>query len=77
VDELKETYGKLNFLPASAGLLPRSLFDLEDRGNMFLRNVGLSPNCTASQPKDTALHSHRCENLKSNASKDVFCNVEP
>jgi hypothetical protein len=34
---------------ASADLLLGLLFDLEDGDSMFLRNVRLPPNCTASQ----------------------------
>jgi hypothetical protein len=31
--------------------LPDIIFDLEDGGDMFLRNFGLSADCTASQPR--------------------------
>jgi hypothetical protein len=33
---------------------------------IHLRNVGLSPNYMALNPKDRTLHSHRCEALKTN-----------
>jgi hypothetical protein len=38
------------------------LFDPEDRGDMFLRNVRLSPNNMALQLEDRTLHSNRREN---------------
>jgi hypothetical protein len=37
--------------PASAGYLLGLLFDPEDVGDIFLRNVGLSPNYKALQPR--------------------------
>jgi hypothetical protein len=40
------------------------LFDPEDGGDMFLRNV-------VTNPEDRTVHSHRRENLKSNM-KTVF-----
>jgi hypothetical protein len=38
-------------MPASFGTFPGSFFDPENRGIIFLRNVDISPNYTASQPK--------------------------
>jgi hypothetical protein len=46
--------------PASVGFLHGLLFHPEDRGDMFLRNVGLSPNYN---PEEGTLHSDRRENL--------------
>jgi hypothetical protein len=41
-------------------------FDIEDGGDMFLRNVGwLSTAYSALYPRDRTLHNHRSENLKS------------
>jgi hypothetical protein len=42
------------------------LFDPEDGGDMFLRNVGLSPNYTALHPRTLALQNHpsRSTNLR-------------
>jgi hypothetical protein len=49
-----------------AGFLLDSLFDPEDRGDMFLRNVGsFSTGYTTLYPRDITIHNHRCENLKS------------
>jgi hypothetical protein len=42
---------ELNSPPASDNLLRGVLFDLEDRGGVFLRNVEVSPNYTALQPR--------------------------
>jgi hypothetical protein len=39
-------------LPVSAGILPGLIFDPEGDGDMFLRNVGLSPNYTELQQED-------------------------
>jgi hypothetical protein len=40
-------------------------FDLEDAGNMFLRNVCDTQRTTRRYiPEDSTLHNHRCENLK-------------
>jgi hypothetical protein len=41
---------ELGLSPASADFFLGLLFDLEDRGNMFLRNVGPFPNYTVVQP---------------------------
>jgi hypothetical protein len=38
---------KLSLTPASTGFLLGVLFDHDDGGDMFLRNVGLSLNYTA------------------------------
>jgi hypothetical protein len=38
-------------LPASGGFLFGLLFKPKDGGDMFLQNVGLSPDCTALQNK--------------------------
>jgi hypothetical protein len=45
----------LSFPPASAGFLLSLLFDTEDGGDMFFRNIGLSLNCTALQPENQTL----------------------
>jgi hypothetical protein len=42
---------EISWPPIYTGFLCGLLFDLEDGGEMFLRNVGLSPNYAASQPK--------------------------
>jgi hypothetical protein len=48
-----------------AGFLLGLLFDPEDEGDMFVRNIGcLSPRYTAVYPR-----SHRCENLKYTTAK--------
>jgi hypothetical protein len=39
----------LNFPPATTGLLSGLLFDSEEGGDVFLRNVGLSPEYTLLQ----------------------------
>jgi hypothetical protein len=40
--------------------------ELEDRGNMFLRNIsGLSATTWRCIPDDRTLHNHSCENFKS------------
>jgi hypothetical protein len=36
----QQKQAELSLLPATAGFLLGSLFDPEDRGNMFLQNVG-------------------------------------
>jgi hypothetical protein len=41
--------------PAPAGFLLCLLFDPEDDSDIFLRNIGLTPNNTALHPKKTAL----------------------
>jgi hypothetical protein len=40
----------LSLPAASAGFLLGLAFDSEDEGDMFFRNVGLSPNYTALSP---------------------------
>jgi hypothetical protein len=55
------------FMPVWFGLR----FYPKDRGGKFLRNVGLSPNYTALQPRRHFLHSNCCENPKSS----IFINV--
>jgi hypothetical protein len=42
---------ELSLPPASAVLLLGLFFGPEDGGDMFIRNVGLSPIYTASQPR--------------------------
>jgi hypothetical protein len=37
-------------LAAAVILLGLGIFVLEDGGDIFLRNVGISPNCNALQP---------------------------
>jgi hypothetical protein len=44
-----ETCGK-RLTPASVGFMSGLFFDTEDGGDMFLRNVVISPNYTAIQP---------------------------
>jgi hypothetical protein len=44
--------------PLSATFLIGVLFDLEDGPDMYLRNVGLSPNHTALQPQKTLHFTH-------------------
>jgi hypothetical protein len=39
----------LSLLPASVGFMLEFLFDLENEGDTFLRNVGLSPIYTSLQ----------------------------
>jgi hypothetical protein len=41
----------LSFPRVSAGFLFRLLFDPEDGDDIFLRNIGFSPNYTALQPR--------------------------
>jgi hypothetical protein len=50
--------------PASVGFLLGSFFDPEYGGDMFLRNVGLSPNHMMLNPEDRTLHSRWVEDLK-------------
>jgi hypothetical protein len=40
------------------------LFDSEDRGEVFLRNVRIPPTYTCCNPDDSSLYSHRFGNLK-------------
>jgi hypothetical protein len=47
----KTSRNSLVFLSASADFLLRFLFDAEDAGDIFLRNVGMSPNYKAIQPR--------------------------
>jgi hypothetical protein len=47
---MRNRNAQLSLLPASAGFLLSLLFDSEDGSDMFLRNVGLSPDYTALQP---------------------------
>jgi hypothetical protein len=42
---------KLSLLPASAGFLFEVLFNPDDGGDPFLKNVRLSPNYVALQPR--------------------------
>jgi hypothetical protein len=55
------------------GFLFVLLFDFVDRGDMFLRNVGLTRNYMALQPRDHAFHSHRRERMKSLHSALRIC----
>jgi hypothetical protein len=50
-DRLIEEDMNLGLLPAYGGFLLYSLFDPEDGGDMFLRNVGLSSNNTDLQSR--------------------------
>jgi hypothetical protein len=43
----EESKQQLSLPPGSAGFLPCLLFNPEDRGDIFIRNVGLSPNYAA------------------------------
>jgi hypothetical protein len=45
------TLRQLAVQPASAGFMLVLLFDPEVAGDIFSRNVGLSPNYTALQPR--------------------------
>lgn len=54
-----------------------SSFISEDEGNTFLQSDRLSPNYTVFQPRGCAIHSHHCENHKSNTLIwDQFLNRE-
>jgi hypothetical protein len=48
---LCRSQSKLNLPPASAGFIITLVFNPEDGGDMFLRNVGLSPNYTPFKPR--------------------------
>jgi hypothetical protein len=51
---------------ASAVFLLILIFDPENGGDIFLRNVRMSPNYTHYNPENRTLHSNHCENFKSN-----------
>jgi hypothetical protein len=48
---VSQARNQLSLTPDSAGLLLDLLFDPEDRGGMFLRNVALSQSYMAIQPR--------------------------
>jgi hypothetical protein len=54
--------------PAFVGFLLGLLFGPKDGVDMFLRNIGLSPNYLPLHLRDRILQSHRYGNLKSNTS---------
>jgi hypothetical protein len=66
---LKEHTAFLSLPPASAGLFIL-LFGPEDRGDMFLQNVWLSPNYIALHPQLFTDHCHG--NLKSDDGDHYF-----
>jgi hypothetical protein len=47
-----KTGDKLKFSSNSASFLLGLVFEPEDLGDKFLRNVGPCPNCTALQPRE-------------------------
>jgi hypothetical protein len=52
--------------PASVGFLLDLFFDPKDGGDIFLRNVGLSPKYAVLHPEDRTVRNHSCDTLKSN-----------
>jgi hypothetical protein len=64
--------------PAARCFLARMIFGPEDRGNMFLRNVGSQTNYKALYTSGN-IHNYRCENLKSriNSHEFMFNDHEP
>jgi hypothetical protein len=57
-------------LPPTPGFLLGLLFDPEDSGDMFLKNVWLSPNYMALQPQLFIVHRHG--NLNSDSVNHYF-----
>jgi hypothetical protein len=57
------------FPSASVCFLLALFFCPEDGGDMFVRNVGISPNYTALQPRQ--FHTHHCERLKPYVFKSI------
>jgi hypothetical protein len=56
---VKEQDNQETSMKQKTGNLRDLLFNPEDRGNMFLRNVGLSLNYTAFLPEHRRFHNHR------------------
>jgi hypothetical protein len=65
---------ELSLPPVSAGFLLGLLFDLEDGGKMFMRNVGFSPNYGAMQPRrpysSKAIKNYFFQVLQSNINSE-------
>jgi hypothetical protein len=64
VQKVSQARNGLSSLPDSACLFFDLLTKVECRGDMFLRNVRLSPNSMDICPEDSTFHSHRLENLR-------------
>jgi hypothetical protein len=65
LEKERSIFSRFCFLSASCWSLAWIIFDSENGGDIFFRNVNwLSTNFTAFYPKISSLHNHRCENPK-------------
>jgi hypothetical protein len=71
VSHISPDYILTELNPLRSSFLLGAYFDAEDKGDIFLRNVGwLSTGCMV----DRTLHNHRCQNLKS-TYQSIFTNI--
>jgi hypothetical protein len=80
--DVSEEYITFSLPPASASFLLDLHFDLDDGGDMFFRNVWLSPNCTALQARRlrfivTAVRAQDPTCLEQFTFEDIFCPPPP